>query len=547
MARVTGLDIGTFAVRAVELDVGSGQPTLNRFGQVALAPGVVVDGEIVDTEAVGAAIRRLWREGGFRGKKVTFGIANQRVIVRQAELPAMSEADLVSALQFEAQELIPIPVEEAILDFQVLEQLPAVGAAEARVRILLAAAQRDMVRTHLAAVERGGLAASVVDVVPFALVRALTVGTSPSVLPDGAVDAIVNIGGGITNVVVHEQGVPRFVRVMLTGGDDITEAIAREMGVELDGAEEMTRRAAFGGADPQAVRIVAERLSFLVEEIRSSLEYYVAQPDALPLQRVLVTGGGSRTAGLVERLQQQLFAPVEVARPLSLVKVGAVGLSEDQLREAESLLTVPIGLALAGAPLGKGVRRITLLPREVTEAVEQRRQAILTGSAVAALALLLLLLWAWRGAAVDEERKRAQEAEEQAVVLERQVAALQDVTKADTEIAARDTAVKAVLTGEVAWVRVLNEVALVMPGDVWLTSFSGTSGGISVNAQGFDHTSTAHWIMRVGLLPSLNGLWVPSSNKGPGARSLVTFGSSAGFTDRARSDRYNQRFGQGQQ
>src|SRR5688500_4430119 len=111
--RVVGLDIGSFAVRAVELSLGGGQPTLERFAQVTLPPGAVRNGEVVDTGAVGSAVRRLWGQGGFRSKRVVVGVANQRVIVRQAELPAMSEADLQAALQFEAQDLIPIPIEDA--------------------------------------------------------------------------------------------------------------------------------------------------------------------------------------------------------------------------------------------------------------------------------------------------------------------------------------------------------------------------------------------------------------------------------------------------
>src|SRR5438270_2618107 len=119
--RAVGLDVGTSAVRAVELVLGREQVTLTRFGQVALAPGVVRNGEVVDPPAVAAAIRRLWREAGFRSRQVILGVGNQRVVARQADLPEMSEEDLRSALQFQAEELIPIPIEEAILDYQILE------------------------------------------------------------------------------------------------------------------------------------------------------------------------------------------------------------------------------------------------------------------------------------------------------------------------------------------------------------------------------------------------------------------------------------------
>ncbi|MEY2475917.1 MAG: hypothetical protein QOG87_1232 [Actinomycetota bacterium] len=540
--RVIGLDIGSFAVRAAELDVGGAQPTLLRFGQVTLAPGAVVNGEVEDTEAVGAAIRRLWSESGFRSRQVVLGVANQKVIVRQAEVPAMSEEDMRSALRFEAQELIPIPLEDAVLDFQVLETVPD-AEGEGMARILLAAAQRDMIRTHLAAVERGGLTTTAVDLVPFALIRAL--GGPQEFLPEpGRSQAIVCIGAGVTNVVVHEAGVPRFVRILSVGGDDISRAIAEDLDVDLDLAEDLKRRADDVSDDDLEARtgaIVNQRLGTLVEEIRGSLDFYLAQADATPFERVLVTGGASRTRGLIERLQQVLGGtPVEMARPLAALQIGKVGLSDEQLAEAEPLVAVPVGLALAGAPLEKGLRRITLLPGEVAVAAEQRRQLVLVLSAVAGLFALLLLLWVIRGMQLNRENEKADQAEARVQQLENQVNQLQDFTALETDLRARQAAAQAVLADDIEWTRLLQEVAVAIPNDVWLTSFAGTKaepGTITISAMGFDQTSTARWLLRIGDLSSFTGLWVPSSTKAPGPGGLVTFSSSASITDAARSTR----------
>lgn len=539
--RVIGLDIGTFAVRAAELDLGGDRPTLLRFGQVALPPGAVMSGEVEDVEAVGAAIRRLWSESGFRSRQVIVGVANQRVIVRQADVPAMDEEDMRSALRFEAQELIPIPLDEAILDFQVLETIPG-EEGQATARILLAAAQRDMVRTHLAAVERGGLTTTTVDLIPFALIRALA--GPPEFLPEpNQASAIVSVGAGITNVVVHEEGVPRFVRILLVGGDDITRAIAEELDVDLDLAEDLKRRADEGSEDDLEARtgvIVSQRLGSIVEEIRGSLDFFLAQPDAAQYDRVLVTGGASRTVGFMERLQQALGTPVEMARPLSMLAIGKVGLSDDQLQEAEPLVAVPIGLSMAGAPLEKGARRITLIPSEFAVVREQRRQLVLTMTAVAGLAALLLLLWLFRGMQLNEENDKADAAEAQAASLQQQVNQLRDLTALQTELSTRQTAAQAVLADDVEFTRLLQEVAVAIPNDVWLTGFTGakgTPGTVNFQAMGFDQTSTARWLLRIGELSSFNGLWVPSSTKAPGPGGLVTFTSSANLTDAARSDR----------
>ncbi|HEX2698985.1 MAG TPA: type IV pilus assembly protein PilM [Acidimicrobiales bacterium] len=540
-ARVVGLDLGSYGVRAVELTVGNGRPTLERFAQVTLPPGAVRDGEVVDPGAVSASIRRLWSEGGFKSKRVAIGVANQRVIVRLAEMPTMTDSDLQASLQYEAQELIPIPVDDAILDFQILDDAITPHDGDPRMRVLLAAAQRDMVRNHLAAAEAAGLRTDVVDVVPFAMVRALSVSANPFEF-DGGAEAIVCIGGGVTNVVVHEQGVPRFVRVLLVGGDDVTDAIARELDVPVDQAEALKRQADITSLDPGVARagqVVRDRLAPLVEEVRGSLDYYLAQSQSSTIDRILVTGGGSRMPGLMERLQGQLGANVEPARPLAGLQIGKnVGLSDRELSDIESLLTVPIGLALAGESQ-KGLRRINLVPREVAVGREQRRQVVLAGAGVAVLATLLVGAWGARGGQLSDERHRADTTELQAQALEHEVGTLGDTIALDKELTERRSQVTSVLANDVAWTKLFNEVATVLPSDVWLTTFTGSHAGeLTFSAKGFDQTSTARWLQRMADIKSLSGLWVPTSTKeGTGPLSTVTFTSDANLTPAAISNR----------
>src|SRR5207249_2497157 len=229
-----------------ELALGRDRPTLTGFGQVALPVGAVQQGEIVDSGVVSASLRRLWSEAGFRTRRVIVGVGNQRVIVRHVELPRMSEPDLRSAIRFEAESLIPIPVDEAVLDFQILDEgSQTTGNA---MPVLLVAAQREMVRTLLAAVEGAGLSVTLVDVAAFALMRALpdnTLGLDEL----GPARGIVSIGAGVTNVVVHERGVPRFVRTLTIGGDDVTTAIAEELDIDVDMAEDLKRRADVASSD----------------------------------------------------------------------------------------------------------------------------------------------------------------------------------------------------------------------------------------------------------------------------------------------------------
>jgi type IV pilus assembly protein PilM len=207
--RLIGLDVGTNAVTVAEVATGT-PPRLNLFGQVALPRDAMREGEVVDEAAVSEAIARLRAEVGLRRAPVRVGIASPRVIVRQVEMPVMSRDDLASALRFQAPDLIPIPIDEAALDFAVLGTDTPDGA-EPTMRVLLAAAQEATISRLVSAVEAGGLAVGAVDLIPLALIRAIG---RPTAVDGAAAEGIVSFGGGVTSIAVHQDGVPRFVRVL---------------------------------------------------------------------------------------------------------------------------------------------------------------------------------------------------------------------------------------------------------------------------------------------------------------------------------------------
>jgi type IV pilus assembly protein PilM len=339
---VVGLDIGTTAVRAAELSIRSGRVVLVRLGQVGLPPGAVVDGEVVDPTAVASAIRALRRQTRFGPRRVILGVANQRVVVRQVDLPWMPPHELRRSITFQAQDHLPIPVEGVELDFDVLAELEGQGGQRI-VRILLVAAQKEMIAGHLAAVSRAGLSPVSIDLNPFALLRSLAPVTA---LSDGS-EVLVDIGARVTNVVVHQGGAPRFVRILLMGGQDITDALTNRLSVEPEHAERAKLAAlADPDNDPSTTAVIDTELAALVEEVRGSLEFYAVQPDAAHPERVTISGGGSLPGRLPERLQESLQLPVERARTLATVRVGRLGLDAGQLAELEPLSAVPIGLAL---------------------------------------------------------------------------------------------------------------------------------------------------------------------------------------------------------
>jgi type IV pilus assembly protein PilM len=340
-----GLDVGSTAVRAAELTEGS-PPTVVRAAQVPLPAGAVENGEVRDVPAVSEALRELWTRGGFKSRKVWMGVGNQRVVVREIALPTMPEKELRQSLGFQVQEFIPMPVDEAVLDYHLIEETEIDGRQ--MIRLLLVAAQKAMVDTLVGAATGAKLEPMGLDLVPFALVRAVGETGAGMGLENTGGEAVVDIGAHVTNIVVHAASETRFVRILPSGGRDITVAIARGLSVEDEVAERLKRGEAVEGSEAtpaQALEIAMQRATQFVDEIRSSLEFYTAQTQGARIDRVLVSGGGSKLEGFIEILRQRIPVTVELGRVFS--RVGSqLSLSNDAQNEAEPVLATAVGLAI---------------------------------------------------------------------------------------------------------------------------------------------------------------------------------------------------------
>jgi type IV pilus assembly protein PilM len=275
---------------------------------------------------------------------VWLGVGNQRVVVREISLPYLPENELRQSLGFQVQEFIPMPVDDAVLDYNVIGEFEQDDRR--MLRMLLVAAQRSMVDQLVTAVTAAKLQAMGLDLIPFALVRSVGATDVALDLEEGVVEeAIVDIGAHITNIVVHARGETRFVRILPSGGRDVTVAIGRATGVEDDVAERLKRGEQLeGGPAPQQVRQASlQRAASFVDEVRSSLEFYTAQARDARIGKVLVTGGGSRLEGLFELMRQRIPVPVEPGGVFGRVPHQ---LDPADVAAAEPLLAVAIGLAL---------------------------------------------------------------------------------------------------------------------------------------------------------------------------------------------------------
>lgn len=339
-----GLDIGATAVRVAQLAGSRESYSLQRFGQIALPSGSVVDGEIRDPGPVSEAIAQLWKRTKLSHKRVVVGIANQRVVVRQVDFPYLDEAEFRQSLRFQAADYIPMPVDEAELDFMIIDDYTTENQ-EHMMRVLLVAAATDTVETFVSTVAAAGVQTVGIDLEPFAIARAVSSSARGELGMDGS-EAVIDVGGGVTNVLVHVNGEPRFVRILLVGGDDATQALAEQLSVSAEEAEAVKLDLGREVGPQPAKQILTRQVDALVEEIRGSLDYYLSQEDSEPVTSIILTGGGSLMAGLSQRLEQTLRTPVTPGTPLSQLDVSKSGLTEDQIRQVEPVSAAAVGLAI---------------------------------------------------------------------------------------------------------------------------------------------------------------------------------------------------------
>ncbi len=335
-------------MRVAELEQRrGGTPRITRYGRLPLPPGVVVDGDVVEPETVTTALRELWRTAGLRHREVAVGLASQKVTVREIELPDLPDPELADAVRLQAQDQLPMPVDEAVLDYVVVDR-PTVGEDRGNVRVLLVAAERDMVERLLASVTAAKLRPLLVDLDAFALLR--SVGT-PAVPAQGA-ELIVDVGAAVSKIAVHRAGSPLFVRMVRFGGEVVTRQLQQVLELSWEEAEEVklsASRAMTAGADVEGdderARALQAGVRRVITEVRSSLDFFRAQHEDVEVERVVLCGGASLVPDLAGELATALELPVDQGDPFAAVDARQLN-GDGERWEERRFLAVPVGLAL---------------------------------------------------------------------------------------------------------------------------------------------------------------------------------------------------------
>jgi type IV pilus assembly protein PilM len=345
---VVGLDIEAGSIAATEIGGDGAVIGASAIGQ--LDPGAFHEGEVLDADRLAGSLKDLFAEHKL-GKRVRLGVGNQRVVVRTVRLPAIEDrGEMAAAVRFQAQEQMPMPLDQAVLEYQVVGGVPAEEGKAPQVDVIVVAARRDMVSSFLEPIRRAGLDPFGIDLSAFGMIRALAGEGAPAAEPTGerpSAAVLYCSVGDVTNLAVARGRSCLFTRVSHAGLEATSGALASSLGLSLEHATQWLTHVGLELApeqiegDPETVaqvrRALEEGVGDLLDELRLSLDYYGAQDAALPVERIVLCGPGSAIPGLSARMEAGLGLPIAVARP------AALGGFDDV---AAARLTLSYGLAL---------------------------------------------------------------------------------------------------------------------------------------------------------------------------------------------------------
>lgn len=340
---MVGVDIGSSSVKAVELQGRGKDLQLLSLGFEALESDSVVDGQIIELNAVSNAISSIFNEHKIKTTQVAAGVNGHSVIVKNIVLPQMSEGELQESFAWHAEEHIPFDISDVNLDYHVMDRS---GDA---IHVLMAACKRDKVANLKQTIQLAGKQPAVIDVDAFALQNCYELNYDPQ---PGQVVALLNIGASTTNINILNGVRSVFTRDATFGGNQYTSLLQKELGLTFDQAESVKRGMPLPeGSKVREVGPIMDTVSdILALEIQKTMDFYRAtvEDGESAVQKILVSGGGSKLTGLGDFLARRFEVAVEMFDPFRKIKVDARGFDPDYMREIVPEMAIAVGLALRG-------------------------------------------------------------------------------------------------------------------------------------------------------------------------------------------------------
>lgn len=311
-----GVDLGTNSIKLVQIEKTGDHWSVTRHGEAQTPEDTIKDGVVIDSEAVGEALRQAMKEGKISATSAIIGVAGGSVIVRNVRIQKMPEATLRKSIRFEAGRYVPSSVEDSFIEFEIIGDAP-----DNHMDVLIVAAPREIVKSRIEACSKAGLEVEIVDIEAFAMYRALVESEIGSEYNEHTV-ALVDIGATSTNVSVINKGVFAMTRSIPQAGATLTSALENYFKLEHEDAEKgkaqldlKTLIDSEGPVDNPPLRVLQPHVDDLIREIRRSLNYYQSQQtdqgEPNPVTKLIVSGGGARLAGIAEYMEFKLEIPTD--------------------------------------------------------------------------------------------------------------------------------------------------------------------------------------------------------------------------------------------
>ena len=334
-----GIDIGSSSIKLVQLkELKGGSFQLVKLGIAPLPAEAIVDNTLMDSSSIVEGVRGLMDSLKVKATDAACSIAGNSVIIRKITVPAMSSEDLEDQIQWEAEQYIPLDINDVNVDFQIL---PSDDMDSGRMSVLLVASKKDIISDYTRVFAEAGISLSIMDVDAFALQNIFEVNYDPS--PEDVV-ALINVGASMTNINVVRGGVSLFTRDVQVGGGQFSEDIQKQFAISSAEAEQL-KLSAGSQQNERLQGVMAKLIDSFALEIRRSLEFYNTTASDGKIERIYLAGGAAKTSGLVEILKERIGISVEIINPFKKVTVPEKEFAADQLREMGPVMAIAAGLA----------------------------------------------------------------------------------------------------------------------------------------------------------------------------------------------------------
>ncbi len=340
---LVGVDIGSSAVKAVELKVGGkggDEFQLLNIGLEPLPPEAIVDGAIMDSGAVIDAVQNVFQDNRIKTTDCATGVSGNAVIVKKISLPQMSDEELAESINWEAEQYIPFDIQDVQLDYEVVEG----GASAGNMDVLLVAVKKDKISEYTSAIQQAGRNPTIVDVDVFALQNCYEINYVPD---PGRVVALLNIGASTMNVNVVRDGASVFNRDIAVGGNQYTDAIQKDLNLSFEQAESLKHGEQVDGASAESLGPILQAVSEnITTEIQRTFDFFRATSQEDRVDQIYLSGGAAKVHGLRDLLAERLDAPVELLNPFLNVRYNEKDFDPDFLDDIGPSAAIAVGLAV---------------------------------------------------------------------------------------------------------------------------------------------------------------------------------------------------------